>query len=490
MRIGGANRGSRLIRDSLVVELSDDEKIRPHAGQVAAGSGLRDRLLHGIRQILLTGDLHPENGHFSFRGPCQIGIFPIVPHNQFRTAEPFRPQQLLCIDGFGLGRETTREIAVTPRVGLQYIERRSITENGDILFVLILPEQDSVDHSVLIDRTVRNRFLIRIAPRNKLDRFVIEEIALRNLRLRKTKIYRLKPYSHLFQGIGCKSQSQHPGNFPLIIRQIAFLDIIIGKRINKPFGLGRRHLPPHIVQRLLLTCLLVPAIQLIQDIIVSIALVIIHISPYGRQRIPQNPAQVGYRAVTTEKIDSRLLRTNGIVLLLQKSLLPVVLQQAPGTSGRLRLHALRPEQSLVITCRKILTEITVEHEIPTLLRFGSLRDKRFFRFGRRNIIGMFGQPSLLDGVDPGRDLRTESLGREHFAFERENLSAVSLLCGRIFPQHRTQSCNPGLHLVDPDLQPTVLIPKRNVFRIRLQGRNTGPRRVGSSSHDNDREGQK
>lgn len=44
---------------------------------------------------------------------------------------------------------------------------------------------------------------------------------------------------------------------------------------------------------------------------------------------------------------------------------------------------------------------------------------------------MFGQPSLLDGVDPGRDLRTESLGREHFAFERENLSAVSLLCGRI-----------------------------------------------------------
>ena len=28
-------------------------------------------------------------------------------------------------------------------------------------------EQDSVDHSVLIDRTVRNRFLIRIAPRNK-----------------------------------------------------------------------------------------------------------------------------------------------------------------------------------------------------------------------------------------------------------------------------------------------------------------------------------
>ena len=240
----------------------------------------------------------------------------------------------------------------------------------------------------------------------------------------------------------------------------------------------------------LLACLLFSAIQLIQNIIVSIALVIIHISPYGRQRIPQNPAQVGYRAVTTEKIDSRLLRTNGIVLLLQKSLLPVVLQQAPGTSGHLRLHALRPEQSLVITCRKILTEITVEHEIPTLLRFGSLRDKRFFRFGRRNIIGMFGQPSLLDGVDPGRDLRTESLGREHFAFERENLSAVSLLCGRIFPQHRTQSCNPGLHLVDPDLQPTVLIPKRNVFRIRLQGRNTGPRRVGSSSHDNDREGQK
>lgn len=87
---------------------------------------------------------------------------------------------------------------------------------------------------------------------------------------------------------------------------------------------------------------------------------------------------------------------------------------------------------------------------------------------------MFGQPSLLDGVDPGRDLRTESLGREHFAFERKNLSAVSLLCGRIFPQHRTQSCNPGLHLVDPDLQPTVLVPKRNVFRIRLQGRNTGP----------------
>ena len=39
---------------------------------------------------------------------------------------------------------------------------------------------------------------------------------------------------------------------------------------------------------------------------------------------------------------------------------------------------------------------------------------------------MFGQPSLLDGVDPGRDLRTESLGREHFAFERKNLSAVSL----------------------------------------------------------------
>ena len=147
-----------------------------------------NRLLHGIRQILLTGDLHPENGHFSLRGPCQIGIFPVVPHDQFRTAEPFRPQQLLCIDGFGLGRETTREIAVTP----QYIERRSITENGDILFVLILPEQDSVDHSVFIDRTVRNRLFIRIAPRNKFDRFVIEEIALRNLRLRKTKIYRLK----------------------------------------------------------------------------------------------------------------------------------------------------------------------------------------------------------------------------------------------------------------------------------------------------------
>ncbi len=192
MRIGGANRGNRLIRDSLVVELSDDEKIRPHAGQVAAGSGLRDRLLHGIRQILLTGDLHPENGHFSLRGPCQIGIFPVVPHGQFRTAESFRPQQLLCIDGFGLGRETSREIAVTPYVGLQYIERRSVTENGDILFVLILPEQDSVDHSMLIDRTVRNRLFIRIAPRNKFDRLVIEEIAFRNLRLRKTKIYRLK----------------------------------------------------------------------------------------------------------------------------------------------------------------------------------------------------------------------------------------------------------------------------------------------------------
>ena len=81
-------------------------------------------------------------------------------------------------------------------------------------------------------------------------------------------------------------------------------------------------------------------------------------------------------------------------------------------------------------------------------------------------------------------------GENSSARELENLSAVSLLCGRIFPQHRTQSCNPGLHLVDPDLQPTVLIPKRNVFRIRLQGRNTGPRRVGSSSHDNDREGQK
>ncbi len=214
--------------------------------------------------------------------------------------------------------------------------------------------------------------------------------------------------------------------------------------------------------------------QLVEHVVVGIALVVENVVPRPRQRIGQRAVQPVERliaGVDFQRLGFGRRRTVGIGQLAEGRMVGAV---AAHPLVRPAFELLGPLQGGIVLRRQFVAETAVVRQVAHPLRpHGRCGRRRGFGFGRR-LVQIGQHPFLFDGVDAVDDPPFGRAYLENAVFQLQYFVGQRRTVGfAVVAQAPPQPLDRMAHRILALLQPGVLFQQRHVFAVALQSRDAG-----------------